>query len=107
MNSNYPVDTTIWPPTPTPLTPRGVFSARLTLFREYNGGMRWGFRIRIAIFLLVLGWFAYGFLELNGGVREKLYYLFGSFLAMIVVGLILEINPFSPFKKPESEEKLE
>ena len=107
MNSNYPVDTTIWPPTPTPLTPRGVFSARLTLFREYNGGMRWGFRIRIAIFLLVLGWFAYGFLELNGGVREKLYYLFGSFLAMIVVGLILEINPFSPFKKTESEEKLE
>ena len=66
--------------------------------------MKWGFRIRLGLFLLFIGWFLYYFLGFNGGIREKLYLLFGGFFTLILVGIILEINPFSPFKPHKDAE---
>lgn len=77
---------------------------RVALWREYNGRMKWGFRIRLGLFLLFIGWSLYYFLDFNGSVNDRLYLLFGGFLAMIAVGVILEINPFSPFKPHKDEE---
>ena len=66
--------------------------------------MKWGLRVRIVIYFLVLGGLAYAFLEFNGSAGDKLYILFGGVMAAIVAGLILEINPFNPLWRPDDEE---
>lgn len=67
--------------------------------------MKWGLRIRIIIYFLVLGGLAYMFLGVNGSIQYKLYALFTCTMASIMAGLILEVNPFNPFWRPDDEEQ--